>query len=194
MLLESSTPLDGLPSFGNPGPFTEFSRYRLSEIDKQPLVKYRELLGYVAVPFDLPDIVFATPGADTKPASDDSSGPDFIDSIFTRRVFATVDVSLPPPPRGGGEWETSLVAENQPQMLCVGGCPETGVPNGDSHQRIFAYAPGVYYLVLSPTHTQFQTMSGDDYARLIRKGRRVVITRGGPLSVDLRTPAGPETK
>lgn len=188
--LEGSTPFDALPFSGELGPLTAFSHYRLSETDTQPLLGFRELVGCVKVRFELPDIVFRASEAGLRIAFNRPAAQSGDDGRAAQRVLATVDISLPPPPPGSTGWTTLLVAENQSQQYCgYTGCPEWGSPVDTAHQQIFAFAPGVYHVVAAPAGVKFWGMLPTDYARLVAKGKRVVLRQGDNVHVDLTAPA-----
>lgn len=188
--LESSTPFDGLPSSGNLGPLTEFSHYRLSETDTQPLIGFRELVGCVKVRFELPGILFRAPEAGLRVSFNRPAAQSGDDGRAAQRVLATVDISLPPPPPGSTGWKTLLVAENQSQQYCgYAGCPESGRPVDTTHQQIFAFAPGVYHVVAAPAGVKLWNMLPNEYARLVDTGKRVVLRQGDNVHVDFTAPA-----
>lgn len=112
------------------------------------------------------------------------------DGRDARRVIATVDVSLPPPLPGNNGWTTLLVAEDQSQQYCgYRHCPESGSPVDTAHQQIFAFAPGVYHVVAAPANVELRNMLPTDYARLVAKGKRVVLRQGDNVHVDFTAPA-----
>lgn len=168
--LEGSTPFDVLPSSGELGPLTAFSHFRLLDTDTQPLLGFRELVGSVKVDFELPGILFAA-----APVGINGSA---------QRVIATVEASLPPSQAGGKGWVTLLVPEGYSSADCGSrGCSE-GLPAGAARQQIFAFAPGVYHVVAVPADVEFWKMLPTDYARLVAKGKRVVLRQGENAHVD----------
>jgi len=188
--LEGSTPFDALPSSGELGPLTAFSHYRLSDNDTQPRLGFRELVGCVKVHFELPGIVFRAPGSGMGVVLIRSVAQSGDDGRDARRVIATVDVSLPPPLPGSNGWATLLVPEDQSQQYCgYRRCPESGSPVDIAHQQIFAFAPGVYDVVAAPAGVNFRNMLPSDYARLVAKGKRVVLRQGDNVHVDFTAPA-----
>jgi hypothetical protein len=188
--LEGSTPFDTLPSSGELGPLTAFIHYRLSDTDTQPLIGFRELIGCVKVRFELPVILFRAPDAGMRVMLNRSVAQSGDDGREARRVLATVDVSLPPPPPGSNGWTTLLVAEDQSKQYCgYQRCPESGQPEGATHQQLFAFDPGAYYVVAAPAGVAFWNMLPTDYARLVAQGKRLVLRQGDDVHVDLTAPA-----